>query len=281
METKCYLTVDFEDFTHDFKRSVLLEDNPEVNRDALNESYNFISSLLKKFNDPKITFFCTGILAEKYPEIISKISNDGHEIACHYFYHDDVYKEKIIDFEQNIKKAIFFLEKASNQKVLGFRAPKFSVNMHDTEHYKIINKYFKYDSSLNTLDLEKVSNFKKENELNNISFFPVPTFSLFNKIKYKTGGTFLKFFPVLITKTLLNIAQNKKLIPIVYIHPYEFKNGINYKVKFNQINLPIFLRLYWYLRQIQWLYFMNFTTSNKLIKIYKNYKIGGMLRECL
>ena len=32
---------------------------------------------------------------EYNPEIISKISNDGHEIACHYFYHDDVYKENI------------------------------------------------------------------------------------------------------------------------------------------------------------------------------------------
>ena len=70
------------------------------------------------------------------------ISNDGHEIACHYYYHDDVYKEGINNFEENLRKAVFYLKKASNQKISGFRAPKFSVNMNNIEHYKIINKYF-------------------------------------------------------------------------------------------------------------------------------------------
>ena len=43
-----------------------------------------------KLNNSKFTFFCTGILAQKYPDIIKQISNDGHEIACHYYHHDNL-----------------------------------------------------------------------------------------------------------------------------------------------------------------------------------------------
>ena len=125
METKCYLTVDFEDFTHDFKRAVLNEKNPSINKEAILESYNFIKSFLIKFNNIKITFFCTGIIAEKYPEIISMISNDGHEIACHYHHHDDVYKEDIKTFEDNIKKAVFYLEQFLLETVLMFEVDVF------------------------------------------------------------------------------------------------------------------------------------------------------------
>ena len=281
MEKKCYVTVDFEDFSHDFKRDVLDEKDPKINKEALNKSYEYIKYLLKKLNDIKITFFCTGIVAKKYPDIISKISSDGHEVACHYFFHDDVSKENIYDFEKNIKEAILYLENASNQKVIGFRAPKFSVNMDNTDHYKIINKYFKYDSSLNTLNKNKILEFKKINQLNNLTFFPVPTFSFLKKIKYKSGGTFFKFFPFLLTDQLLMQAVKKEIIPIVYIHPYEFVNGKNFRIAFNQLKLPLLERLYWLIRQTQWLNFMNFTTSKKLFKLQKKYVISGMLKNNL
>tara|TARA_Y100000590_G_scaffold466963_1_gene644086 strand:+ start:44 stop:895 length:852 start_codon:yes stop_codon:yes gene_type:complete len=281
MEKKCYLTIDFEDFSHDFKRNVLNEKNPEINKEALDQSYEYIKLLLEKLNNIKITFFCTGVLAKKYPEIISKISNDGHEIACHYFFHDDVNKENIYDFENNIKEAILYLESASNQKIVGFRAPKFSVNMNNVEHYKIINKYFKYDSSLNTLNINKILEFKSKNQLNNLTFFPVPTFSFLNKVKYKSGGTFFKFFPFLLTNQLIIQALKKKIIPIIYIHPYEFENGRNFRITFNQIKLPIIKKIYWFIRQIQWLNFMNFTTRKKIFKLNQKYEISGMLKSCL
>ena len=281
MEKKCYLTIDFEDFSHDFKRSVLNEKNPIINKKAVYESYEYIKNILKKINNIKITFFCTGILAEKYPEIISEISKDGHEIACHYYYHDDVNKENINDFEENLKKAIFHLEKASNQKILGFRAPKFSVNMNNIDHYKVINKYFKYDSSLNTLNIKKVLEFKNINQLNNLTFLPVPTFSFFQKIKYKSGGTFFKFFPFLLTNQLLKESLRRKIIPIVYIHPYEFNNGNNFRITFRQLKLPLLNRLYWTFRQTQWLNFMNFTTSKKIFKLNNNYQISGELKKLL
>ena len=48
MEKKCYVTIDFEDFSHDFKRDVLDEKDPKINKEALNKSYEYIKYLLKK-----------------------------------------------------------------------------------------------------------------------------------------------------------------------------------------------------------------------------------------
>ena len=48
MQKKCYVTIDFEDFSHDFKRSVLFEKDPKINEEALNKSYEYIKYLLKK-----------------------------------------------------------------------------------------------------------------------------------------------------------------------------------------------------------------------------------------
>jgi len=107
LNKKIFLTIDFEDLYFDYKRSLKIKENKEFKEKALWESYQFISTrleLIKK--NLKITFFCTGILANKFPDLIKRISRDGHEIACHYFYHDYANKDKINNFEENINFAL-------------------------------------------------------------------------------------------------------------------------------------------------------------------------------
>ena len=38
-----------------------------------------------KTNNVKATFFCTGNFAENAPEVIKRIIDEGHEVACHVF----------------------------------------------------------------------------------------------------------------------------------------------------------------------------------------------------
>lgn len=47
---------------------------------------NKVLDLLKKY-DMKATFFCIGKEVEKYPEIVQRIINEGHEIGNHTFTH--------------------------------------------------------------------------------------------------------------------------------------------------------------------------------------------------
>ena len=61
---KIYLSIDFEDFSYDFKRKLGLNKNNNINEQALWRSYEIISNFLDtKLDSAKITFFCTGILA--------------------------------------------------------------------------------------------------------------------------------------------------------------------------------------------------------------------------
>ena len=87
-----YLTIDFEDFSHDLGRHLHLDPPLSMRLDALYKAYFDINNLINKIgNGTKITFFVTGILSEKFPDLIKQISDDGHEIACHYHYHEEMW----------------------------------------------------------------------------------------------------------------------------------------------------------------------------------------------
>ncbi|MDD4111023.1 MAG: polysaccharide deacetylase family protein [Clostridia bacterium] len=63
----------------------------------------YLDSILETLeeNNVKTTFFIGGTWAEKYPELLLKISNDGHEIANHGYYHKD---HKTISYERNTEE---------------------------------------------------------------------------------------------------------------------------------------------------------------------------------
>ena len=85
-----HYTVDLEDFTFDLCRSLDSTVLPRLRTDSLFESYHNILNLLSLFqeNTLNITFFCTGVMADRYPDLIKLIVSDGHEIACHGNFHD-------------------------------------------------------------------------------------------------------------------------------------------------------------------------------------------------
>ena len=75
----------------------------------------FIEPMLKtlKDNDVKTTFFVGGMWAEKYPDLLKEIYNEGHEIANHGYFHKDQNllnldgnKKEINDCHNIVKKTI-------------------------------------------------------------------------------------------------------------------------------------------------------------------------------
>ena len=279
---KIYLSIDFEDFSHDFKRRLGLTKNNNINEKALRRSYEIINNFLEtKLDSAKITFFCTGILATKCPDLIKKISNDGHEIACHYYHHDSVRNENLEEFKRNILFAISELEKCSYNKVTGFRAPNFSIKVTDIEHFKVISKYFKYDSSLNINEESKIDNLKKSINSNEFKFIPVVAEKPYFGFPYmRSGGSYLKLFHInfalkVISKNLYNNQAAQ-----IYLHPYEFVSDMSFYVNWKEMNgLSFFHKLYWLLRQSQWHIVGNKSVMRKLEKIFTNYDCAGKINN--
>ena len=68
------------------------------------EITEWVLDVLKKHN-AKATFFCVGQNADKHPEILNRIINDGHAIGNHTYNHIKGWKHKTKEYLRNIEKA--------------------------------------------------------------------------------------------------------------------------------------------------------------------------------
>jgi len=68
------------------------------------EITDWILDLLKKYN-AKATFFCVGQNAEHHPEIINRITNEGHTLGNHTYNHIKGWKHKSKEYLKNVEKA--------------------------------------------------------------------------------------------------------------------------------------------------------------------------------
>jgi peptidoglycan/xylan/chitin deacetylase (PgdA/CDA1 family) len=83
--------------------------------------------LLAKHDVPA-TFFVTGLAAERFPRLISEISQ-GHEISCHGYEHERFDRLAVEEQQERIQKATEILQKITGTKPPGFRAPNFKLTV--------------------------------------------------------------------------------------------------------------------------------------------------------
>lgn len=101
----------------------------------------------------KATFFVLGWVAEKYPQLILKIAQQGHEIACHSYAHRRVYEMTADEFRADSMKAKSLLEDKAGLAVKGYRAPSFSLNRSCFWAFDVLSELgFTFDSSLFPVD---------------------------------------------------------------------------------------------------------------------------------
>lgn len=107
-----------------------------------------LDRVLRTFEEYKIktTFFVPGLVAEKYPEAIEKITAHKHELAVHGHSHTSMHLLTAEQQLEEMNKAKEVLEKISGITPVGFRAPEGELTL---ETLKLAKKCgFKYSSSL-------------------------------------------------------------------------------------------------------------------------------------
>ncbi len=143
------LSVDVEDYFHvgafenTIKRSDwdTLECRVERNTDAC----------IALFDERgvKATFFTLGWVADRYPALIRRIADAGHEVASHGYGHERVFTMNPNEFAQNIDRSRKLLEDASGQAVTGYRAPSFSIDARTPwAHAELARAGYAYSSSV-------------------------------------------------------------------------------------------------------------------------------------
>lgn len=279
-----WLSIDFEDIAHDFKREHGVDPDGPVREEALFAAYEAIDGFLRRdLGGARITFFTTGIVAAKCPAVVARIAADGHEVGCHYHFHDPCRRDAPQAFEANLARAIDALETASGQKVLGFRAPRFSLKVEDEGHFRALDRRLAYDSSLVAASAAELAAMRRRLGLERLVLLPVAREKASAFLPpVRPGGSYLKLFPGSVTERALDLAAEGGLAPLVYLHPYEFMADQSFRVARSEMTgMPAGRRLYWAARQAQWHVVGNRGVMEKLRRLARNWRFRGPMRELL
>ncbi|KNY28126.1 polysaccharide deacetylase family protein [Pseudobacteroides cellulosolvens] len=121
--------------------------------DGPDPSYTpYILDILKKYN-VKATFFVVGSNAEKYPNLVSRIYSEGHEIGNHTYNHIDTVMESFEKTQKELKMTNRIIENATGHGSILFRPPYDSGV--DVSEEKSLNTFI----SINSLGYKMVGNY--------------------------------------------------------------------------------------------------------------------------
>jgi Polysaccharide deacetylase len=279
---KAWLSIDFEDIAHDFKREFGIAQDGSLREEALWRSYEAIEAFARaELGGARLTFFTTGIVAEKCPGIVARIARDGHEVACHNLWHDPARSEPPESFESNLRRAVDALEAASGQRVLGFRAPRFSLRAGDAGHFRVLDRLFAYDSSLTVAAGDDVAALRRGLGLERLILLPVVRQKVVRGLPpLRSGGAYLKLFPPGVTVRNLRLAAEAGLAPMLYLHPYEFAADRAFYFPLSEMgDLAWRRKVFLWARQTHCHVIGNRSVPEKLRRIAAEVEIAGPMRE--
>lgn len=115
------LSVDVEEYFHGMEFESAVSSNQ---RGALpSRVEENIDCVLTLLHEHKVyaTFFTVGQIAEQHPGMLRRIAAEGHEIACHSYKHELVFRQSAVEFRADIRRAKAILEDLSGHGVIGYR----------------------------------------------------------------------------------------------------------------------------------------------------------------
>ena len=247
------LTIDLEEWYHaEFVNRFV----PAYQRkDQVEEAVKPLLHLFSEYN-VNATFFVLGEVAERHPELIEKIYNEGHEIASHGYSHKRLHKLSKEDFEEDLEKSTTVLRVITKENPVGFRAPSFSMDQSTIWALDILENFgYKYDSSVFPFRFRDKSlygvrgaplypyfpskeDITKESKDRRIIELPLSVVKI-GKIKIPVaGGAYLRLYPAHFLKLAIKKVNKEKRPAIIYIHPWETYPGtprIELPFPYNQI----------------------------------------------
>jgi len=143
------LSVDVEEY---FRAEAISRHLGRQNWDSLESrvirNTHSVLELLAEHN-VKTTFFVLGWVASCFPELVRNIGSLDHEIGCHSYWHRLIDTLSPEEFRTDTRQAKEAIEDAGGMKVIGYRAPTFSITKRSLWALEILSELgFRYDSSI-------------------------------------------------------------------------------------------------------------------------------------
>jgi polysaccharide deacetylase family protein (PEP-CTERM system associated) len=194
------------------------------------QSTEIILNFLSKKN-LKATFFFLGWIAENYPAIVKSAAEEGHEIGIHGYTHTRIDALTPDEFRDELRLSISILESVTAKKILGFRAPTFSITKKTLWALPILlDEGLSYDSSIFPIFHDRYGipdaplnpyEIYKTDEKTLIEF-PMSTVQICQYRFPVGGGGYFRLYPFWLTKKFMKKCQRENRSIIFYAHPWEF-----------------------------------------------------------
>lgn len=228
---KNVFTIDVEDWYH-----ANFEDGLSCNdRQMASTVEAEVERYLELFSEYQVraTFFVLGCAAQQHPDMVRRIASEGHEIASHGYAHQLVYRQTPGEFREDVHRSKVLLEDLAGQKVIGYRAPSWSITEEALWALDILEELgFCYDSAI----------FPTKNFLYGIPYAPrfVHDASVYGKGTLKiltvppgtrdvagvnipfSGGAYFRLLPACVIERFADHINEQEHRPVIfYLHPRE------------------------------------------------------------
>ena len=225
------LSVDIEDwfqvgaFEHTIRREdwPTLECRVEANTDAVLALFDEAGA--------RGTFFTLGWVAERYPALIRRIADAGHEVASHGYDHARVFGMTADAFRADLAKSRAILEDLSGQRVTGYRAPSFSIDTRTPWAHEILAEAgYAYSSSVAPVRHDHYGWRESPRHPwrpfadHDLIEWPVTTLPVAGR-NLAAGGGFFRMLPYAVTHRAVAGMNGEGFPAVLYFHPWEIDPG--------------------------------------------------------
>lgn len=221
------MTVDVEDYFHvsAFEKQISPSDWASC-KPTVDYNTRRLLDIYAEHNT-KATFFTLGWVAQAFPQLIKDIHAQGHEIASHGSNHRRATTMSREELKTDIKDSVDLMEDLTGEKILGYRAPSFSIDKSNEWAFELLAELgFKYSSSTypiahdlyGTPDWPRFAYKRPEGILE----IPIPTVKKGDKNQGIGGGGYFRLYPYWLSKKRINKFLAEENAPYsFYFHPWE------------------------------------------------------------
>lgn len=176
------------------------------------------------------TFFILGWVADQHPQLVRDIRKEGHEIACHSYWHRLVYDLSPDEFREDLLRSTDAIRQVTGDPVTAYRAPSFSITSRSLWALEVlIEEGYEIDSSIFPIrhDRYGMPNYERfphtiRGAGGSLIEFPASVHRLWNVNVPVAGGGYFRLYPIHLTLRWLGMINNCHDQPFVfYVHPWE------------------------------------------------------------
>lgn len=250
------LTVDVEDYfqVSAFDAHISRADWPSLPC-RVERNVDLILALLAQ-HDAHATFFTLGWIAERYPALVRRIADAGHELASHGYQHLRASAQSPAEFYQDIHLSKLLLEQLGGQPVRGYRAPSFSIGPGNSWAFDSLQQAgYSYSSSVYPIRHDHYGSPDaprfpwRPGGNGGLLELPVSTVRLLGRNLPAGGGGYFRLLPYAASRwALRRINSHDGQAGIFYFHPWELDPG---QPRQSGIGMKTRLRHYLNLRRME------------------------------